>query len=922
MHMESGYTLTLNLLNNSNNATITEIRADRWLLLDDSSYKEESSPLLWDGIGIRGISVIFNNKPFLISKPKNEIDEESKKEFAEYVINTLGIEWQEYTLLKLHYNQSLAGILVNAISQALAQNNLFITDPAIETNIFVKNNQVYAESKLQEIKLKSPYGVNVCSIPGTVSALYQLTIEGFKLEHINTSNKFLSGFYLKQREIYLYDEIIESAKIEETLIDIVKKNNSAPGHAFLKDIGGLYKNPNYLNTFKQILAEENKHQNRSPQVIDISQNWEEFPPTIQLLIFSYLCVSDLLNISLLNKSINLLSKNNYLWEKMYVRHFAYNYKNICNKNFNTIHYYFQAFTDSYKSDYKKLTSFDKKMFLIIKDNDENAFISLKDNPKNIKPLSNFIKNFFKIKDAYNASWLHWIKAANNEKLLELLYLSIEDLFKNESGSLNAMIKNGKFLPLLHWAIALKRSPKTIESLLAKNQDDIYIDINDYTPFYFAALMGLDSIMELLLNNYKKEIYAITEYNKDIKNPVCIAAKYGHTKCMKLLLQHKASTEPTDWERGPMKYSPLYLAIANRQLESIKILIEEYNANTNRPFYIDYNIYVAPLQIKTWRNTSITPVYLAAAIGDIMILKFLLEHKGAINKYCSINISPLHVAILYDHINCVQLLANNGANVTMSAYVQNLVGTPLFLAAQYGHKTCIKILIDHGANVNQPIYLDKKIWGWLDEKTWNGAIKDQIKNIFYNQTKTIPNFDLNLGCQGFTPLFAAIKKNHAESVKILLEHGAEALKPFFDNQLPINIALDEKNNEIVAMLLYAIDHKKFHYENYLSQYDFYKSRASILIELDVLYKKINAALEMPFSLCFFKNQNLAKYACAEALWMWLVYRQQPSPEKGYQFELDGINIIYKKILKLDLSKKEIQADEELILNIELDIKPNL
>lgn len=59
-------------------------------------------------------------------------------------------------------------------------------------------------------------------------------------------------------------------------------------------------------------------------------------------------------------------------------------------------------------------------------------------------------------------------------------------------------------------------------------------------------------------------------------------------------------------------------------------------------------------------------------------------------------TPLHIASLYGHHDCVQALCHSLANVHVADHAGQ---TPLHLAAEAGHVLCAALLIRHGANIN-------------------------------------------------------------------------------------------------------------------------------------------------------------------------------------------------------------------------------
>ena len=61
-------------------------------------------------------------------------------------------------------------------------------------------------------------------------------------------------------------------------------------------------------------------------------------------------------------------------------------------------------------------------------------------------------------------------------------------------------------------------------------------------------------------------------------------------------------------------------------------------------------------------------------------------------------TPLHLACLHGHTDCVKILVSRGADMgTLSGFLDK---SPLHLASESGHYHCVKILVDNGADIEQ------------------------------------------------------------------------------------------------------------------------------------------------------------------------------------------------------------------------------
>jgi ankyrin repeat protein len=183
---------------------------------------------------------------------------------------------------------------------------------------------------------------------------------------------------------------------------------------------------------------------------------------------------------------------------------------------------------------------------------------------------------------------------------------------------------------------------------------------------------------------------------------------------------------------------------------------------------------------------------AANVGNVEIVKFLIESKADPNKWYMR--SPLVIAIDKEFVDIANLLIHAGADVNTDPEFDL---TPLMRAASLNDFQLVKKLIDAGADVNawgkesnpplsiaacrayneiyeyilplvDPSYLDR----FLDEGLLIAIIEDSIVGIEF-----LASVNVNLNCRDFngeTALIYAIKNGHFSSAKRLIELGADIL----------------------------------------------------------------------------------------------------------------------------------------------------
>jgi ankyrin repeat protein len=92
----------------------------------------------------------------------------------------------------------------------------------------------------------------------------------------------------------------------------------------------------------------------------------------------------------------------------------------------------------------------------------------------------------------------------------------------------------------------------------------------------------------------------------------------------------------------------------------------------------------------------TPLWLASTNGDAAIIAALLKAGADPNEHLPLGRTPLMAASRTGHVDAIQVLLDHGAQVNVKETLRGT--TPLMWAADEGHAAAIKILIQHGADI--------------------------------------------------------------------------------------------------------------------------------------------------------------------------------------------------------------------------------
>ncbi|KAF7874351.1 hypothetical protein EAF04_003023 [Stromatinia cepivora] len=180
---------------------------------------------------------------------------------------------------------------------------------------------------------------------------------------------------------------------------------------------------------------------------------------------------------------------------------------------------------------------------------------------------------------------------------------------------------------------------------------------------------------------------------------------------------------------------------------------------------------------------------AAASGNDIVAKFLLESGADVNHKNQNGQTPLWIAVLYGREEIVKLLLENGADINCT---NNVNDTPLLKAASRVYLEIVKLLLKNGADVNHT--------NQNNETPLCAAVcygrEETVKLLLENGADI--EWENGDGC---TPLLSAILEGygHMPTVKILLDHGANINFKNKRGDTPLSCAIAKGYRTIVGLL---------------------------------------------------------------------------------------------------------------------------
>jgi ankyrin repeat protein len=374
----------------------------------------------------------------------------------------------------------------------------------------------------------------------------------------------------------------------------------------------------------------------------------------------------------------------------------------------------------------------------------------------------------------------------------------------------------------------------VKSLLDKGAQVNTQEEDGITPLAVAVIYGNAEIIQLLVHNG-------AAFNDATYYLLYMAQQFGYTYIMPLLKTYMRAERISKFKQSVLadgNHDRLIEAICSENLERVEALLAT-GVDVNAPN--DNNL--TPLQVAIGcENQEMVTLLLHKGadihaglvllrtiqmqMGDIQLVKILLEHGADVNEVDEYNVTPLMYAVaspLYDNdtIELIELLLAHGADINARcdsrvmgihlyngflAYAHDLSGGEFnkrgqSVLMQAGNIDIIKLLLDKGAEVNTtPCY-----WGKvpLVQALRCADAYELVSLLLHHGADVNVQFDR----ENTTPLIDAIK-NGVESrvIGLLIVHGARVSvqdsNGYNSGYSPLMYAVARNDIEIVQLLLAA------------------------------------------------------------------------------------------------------------------------
>lgn len=351
-------------------------------------------------------------------------------------------------------------------------------------------------------------------------------------------------------------------------------------------------------------------------------------------------------------------------------------------------------------------------------------------------------------------FLEYCSDGNLKAVIEILP-EIENINERNRQGYNALM----------YALKNKRT-SVIKYLLKKRAKVENITAGDgYTMFMGVCYNGLSEYVTYLVEESGSDIFA-----KDSNNttPLLYASKGGSLEIVQYLIKNGADIND----------------ITKRGKDCLVYAVDYLNYDVI-DFLLNYGVLKKSKNIHAHKFA----LMIAAAKGNVNIIKLFIEHKVNLNVSDEQGKTPLMISLNTRDLEVVKLFLENGVNVNAK---DNEGKTALMICCAIGIQEIIKCLIEYNANVDS---IDNKSGNMLLYAIEGGCL-EYVKTFHkkYNQDINSRYEDDNTNT-----LMIACNGGYFEIVRYLVENGVDVNAVNKEGDTALNIAYFNSHVDIVNYL---------------------------------------------------------------------------------------------------------------------------
>ncbi len=387
-------------------------------------------------------------------------------------------------------------------------------------------------------------------------------------------------------------------------------------------------------------------------------------------------------------------------------------------------------------------------------------------------------------------------------------VQLKELQQNETFLFEAIKKNN--------IEGVKKSLEIIHASHARLED--IKDSDNQNPLHLSLSLGYMEIAELLIENG----FSIDQKNAQGDSALHVYSAAGNISVVQWLLDNRAEVNLKN-KRGR---TPFFLALRAYKADIVEMLLKAGADIAIKDDNDDHAIFdiIEDLTLEIEEKPRLEQacnmvgmlvkagmdVNMKNSAGESLFMKtcsakypdlvqLMLSHGANINERDNMEKTPLQHAVSSGNIRITELLIAAGADVN----VVNQEGeTALNIAYENNQIELVKILVNSGADTSQlPKDADLSFKDENIDKRLQEAAYDGNRELIEALLKRGANVNTVEGELGYTPLmWASMKDYHNDSVRLLIEAGANLNARNSKGETALMIALKESGKRNAELLV--------------------------------------------------------------------------------------------------------------------------